>query len=570
VRGALGKIVLVLASVGLFLLSRGKWSDAIIDSGREWIVPDALARGDLLYRDVVYWFGPFTPYFHAAFFKLFGSSFRTLVVAGIVGSIGVLAALHFALRRVTGSREATLWTAVAIPVLVFMPNAGGPILGMGYRIWHAAAFSLAAIALASSRASARETMRAAAAGALCAAASLCRTEWGLVALASVLLAIWLEGRSRGGFARSATAAVATFLGLFSATIAVFLAAGGWKAVVEDGHVFLTGLPPETREFVVAYSGVRDWQSGVAEMLYSAAMWGGALVLLHVLAIGRSDRGRVLRKLPLVLAFLVLLGLTAALGGAGGAVLFSGAPLVCAAGTVLAVTQGSSRAPALAAFGVAGVLLSYRRPFHIGDAAYVGPSLLFALVSAAGIVEWLMDREQDDRIHDRLRAWSAAGVLGLAVLAFAGRAVQYSEDERIAVPGTEGMLSSRPERVLRLTSVGRAVAEETSAGDGLVVFPEGELLNHMTRRPNPIRHKLYIPGYLTDRNEDEILAELEKSPPAAVVVLYRPTGEYGRADFGDGYGRKIRKWMDENYAMRPVNVGPRSHPRSSPWLGTRRK
>src|SRR5207249_10307282 len=68
-------LLLVAPTILLFLVSRGKWSDAIIDSGREWIVPDALARGDLLYRDVVYWFGPFTPYFHAAFFALFGSSF---------------------------------------------------------------------------------------------------------------------------------------------------------------------------------------------------------------------------------------------------------------------------------------------------------------------------------------------------------------------------------------------------------------------------------------------------------------------------------------------------------------
>jgi hypothetical protein len=50
-----GAFALLLAgSIGLFLLSRGKWSDPLIDSGREWIVPDALARGDLLYRDVVY------------------------------------------------------------------------------------------------------------------------------------------------------------------------------------------------------------------------------------------------------------------------------------------------------------------------------------------------------------------------------------------------------------------------------------------------------------------------------------------------------------------------------------
>ena len=50
-------------------------------------------EGQMLYRDVVYWFGPFTPFYHALFFRLFGSSFSTLVLAGAVTSAGVLAAL---------------------------------------------------------------------------------------------------------------------------------------------------------------------------------------------------------------------------------------------------------------------------------------------------------------------------------------------------------------------------------------------------------------------------------------------------------------------------------------------
>src|SRR5215467_7426910 len=103
---------LVLATAVLFQVPRGKWSDPIIDSGREWIVPDALSRGELLYRDVVYWFGPFTPYWHALFFKIFGSSFRTLVVAGIVSSAAMLAGLRWALGRVTSAGQASAWTAL--------------------------------------------------------------------------------------------------------------------------------------------------------------------------------------------------------------------------------------------------------------------------------------------------------------------------------------------------------------------------------------------------------------------------------------------------------------------------
>ncbi|MFY9551347.1 MAG: hypothetical protein WAU32_09380, partial [Thermoanaerobaculia bacterium] len=144
-RRAAAAVALAGATVALFFVSRGKWSDPLIDSGREWIVPDALSRGEMLYRDVVYWFGPLTPYFQAAFFRIFGSSFATLVLVGALTALLTLIALCAVLRLVTDRRSAALWTALAIPALVFMPNAGGALLGMGYRIWQAAAFALASV-----------------------------------------------------------------------------------------------------------------------------------------------------------------------------------------------------------------------------------------------------------------------------------------------------------------------------------------------------------------------------------------------------------------------------------------
>ncbi len=532
------------AAAGLFFLSRGKWSEAIIDSGREWIVPDALARGELLYRDVVYWFGPLTPYIQAAFFRAFGSSFSTLVLAGSVAAAAVLAALHFALRRVTVRSEAALVTALAVPVLVFMPNAGGPLLGMGYRIWHAATFALLAIALATARRRVGPG-RAVLAGALCGLAGLCRTEWGAIGLVAILAAL-VVGRAPNRVRTGALAAGAWAV-VFGGALGGFVLAAGARAVLHDGHVLLTGLPDETRTFLVRFSGVGNWRFGVLEMLYSAGFWLGLALAARAVALWREPGAP--RRLVSMAVCVAALGALALAGGAtGGAILYSGAPLVCAGAVAVGLSlRRGRRAAALVAFGVFGFLASGRRLFHIGDSGYVGPPMLFSLVCAAGLAQFLVLRQRRREPRRRVRVaflWTTASLIGFA---FLSRALDYADDKRVAVAGTQGMITARPELAARLSEVVRQLGTQAEAG-GLVVFPEGEILNALTGRPNPIRHKLYIPGYLTDSNEAEVIAELERSPPPAIVIVYRPTSEYGPGLFGVDYGRALMKWIEERYAL----------------------
>jgi hypothetical protein len=180
-----------------------------------------------------------------------------------------------------------------------------------------------------------------------------------------------------------------------------------------------------------------------------------------------------------------------------------------------------------------------------------------LICAAGLVQRLLDREKDPGTRQRFRALSSVAGLLLVVFAFAGRMLQYAGDERIPIPGMQGMLSARPDLVARFGTLVRTVRRESASGKGLVVFPEGEILNYLTDRPNPIRHKLYIPGYLTVENENEVLAELDRSRPGAIVVLDRPTGEYGSSLFGESYGNCIRKWIESNYDVRRIGRGERT-------------
>ncbi len=540
-----------LATAALWIVSRGKWSDAIIDSGTEWIYADALARGQVLYRDVVYWFGPFTPYFQAAFFRLFGSSFSTLALCGLAGAIGVLWALHFALRRVTGRREARLWTALAIPALVFMPNSGGAILGMGYRIWHPAGFALFGCGLASLPGSRGNTLRCLGAGVCAGLAGLCRTEWGVIALVSVLAAEWMRSRPAARRSRDMFLTAAAAVVTFGAVLGGFAAAAGPAALLRDAPVLLVGIPRETPAGSVL-AAFRGWRDGIPILLYSTALWVGVASLTGVLAARGVSEERARHWLRILLATLAVMAVLAAAGAAWGAILFGAAPLICAAALAAGlVRRRGPRAAALVAFGCLGLLASHRRLFHLADSGYVAPPLLFAFVCAAGLLQRSVVLETRRALRFRFRAISNGALVLLVGFAFLARAIQYSADERVPVPGTGGILSALPGTARDLALVAAMVRGQTSEGSGLVVLPEGGVLNYLAGRPNPMRHKISIPGYLRESNEEDFLRDLQRARPAAIVIVKRPAGEYGRGLFGQGYGERTRDWIERHYFRRPA-------------------
>ena len=470
-----------------------------------------------------------------------------------MGACGVLAALFFALRRVTDRRGAWSVDRVAVPTLVFMPNSGGAILGMGYRIWHPAGFALVACGLAAQTGFGRAAVRNVAAGVCVGLAGLCRTEWGVITLVSVLAAVWIRHRSRGGFRQEAFWIAGTAAVVFAGTLGGFAAAAGPATLLREAPVLLNGIPAETPAASVL-SVFRSWRDGIPLLLYSTALWMGTIALAGTLAARGADpagAARWLRRLVIVLLGLLIL---AAVGAGSGAIIFSAAPAFCllALGAGMVRRRGP-RAAALVAFGCLGLLASHRRLFHIADAGYVAPPLLIAFVCAAGLLRVLVAGESKRLVRVRFRAALDGGLAALIAISFLGRTMQYAADDRVPVPGTGGMLSALPSTAGELTTVAAAVRAETREGDGLVVIPEGGAVNFLAGRRNPMRRKISIPGYLTESNEGDYIGELERTRPAAIVIVKRSAGEYGRGLFGQGYGQRTRAWIEEHYSRQPVGI-----------------
>src|SRR4030042_3481929 len=77
-------LVLIIIFIALTLWGWRKWPDILIDFGRELYIPWQLASGKVLYKDIAFFNGPFSQYFNALIFYLFGTSFINLVFSNLV------------------------------------------------------------------------------------------------------------------------------------------------------------------------------------------------------------------------------------------------------------------------------------------------------------------------------------------------------------------------------------------------------------------------------------------------------------------------------------------------------
>jgi hypothetical protein len=78
---------LVALWAALFWVTWATWGNLTIDCGREMYVPVALLRGKMLYRDVLYIYGPLSPYFNSMLFRVFGIHLTVLYWAGALSAL---------------------------------------------------------------------------------------------------------------------------------------------------------------------------------------------------------------------------------------------------------------------------------------------------------------------------------------------------------------------------------------------------------------------------------------------------------------------------------------------------
>ena len=541
-----------------------RWADALIDFGAELYLPWRMTLGESPYADLAYRNGPLSLHLNALWFRLFGVSARTLVVCNLVILAGACALVYRFFQPSAGRLGATLCGVVFLAVFGF-----GHLIATGNFNWvtpyqhpqtHGAALSLGLVSVLAGSLAGVRWVPACGAGVLLGLVLLTKAELMVPAALAAALALGLvagaSGRDAARFAAGLAGGAALPIALFAVLLAGEMPladvarglAGNWlyfgASWTDDPfYRFGSGLD---RPLEGALAGL-----GATALLALGGALGvaldrwirrpGAFVLLTIgfgaFALGAVavEPGRWLRgarALPFATAALTLTFSFLAWRGAAG-------------------SEARIRAGGLAIWGgwATGLLLKMwlvARVEHYGFVLAMPATLLLVAVAVGVGPRALAARSPGSGRVARALAVGvvSAGTLAAVALSFH----QYGPKDFAVGSGGDRLLFTR-EIGAELVSVLERIDATTPPGSSVLVLPEGASLNYWSRRPLPSRHYLFIPTELEAYGgEQHVLRELERDPPAAVVLAARDYHEFGGGAFGSEprTGEALLRWVRSRY------------------------
>jgi hypothetical protein len=508
-RIALIATVIAVAAVA-FIQSYARWLDPIIDTGRDLYIPEQIAKGAKLYRDIRYQYPPLAPYLLALITGAIGHSLAAYVAIGIAQSATIAASLWIALRRPLPAFAATLsFTAICFcgastwGANFMFPYSYGATIGMTLLCIALAAFVHARHAIAI--------------GALV-LASWCKVEYAVAAL--VIVVILTIAR------RITWRQLAAYCGAMLATIAAvafyFRDTHWWNE-----NVFAAWQHGErARRFFAVVSGVANWREELVQIAIGIAgivailflqRWrnwiaGIAIVIVAVLLTGHS----------FFRAWAVLQWI--ALGWA-------------------LVRDRESPLVIFAAFSVACTL---RIPLNVSPAWYGFVLTIPTIALAAYTLFCYLPRR------------NAMAILWLAPFVANAGADLWEQHERYAekryaiVTPRGTFYDWNADRARILTSVIGAVQ-----GGTLAVIPEGITMNYLANVPTTLTFHTFTPVEVdAPQTEDAIVRELTTHPPDRVLMVSRDLREYGATAFGVDYDMRAGALLRSTYRVENIWRGLR--------------
>ncbi len=570
----MGLALVAAAFVFAAAISWRRWPDLLVDFGGQLYIPWRLANGAVLYRDVFYFAGgPFSQYFNALLFKIFGVSFLTLIVANL---IFVAAILFLIYHRFVAATDVLTATAICLGiVLIFTFGEYSRIGNYNYiapyshEVLHGLLLSILAVVLLSDWL-AKEKIRFAFAAGFCSGLVFLTKPDIFVGLTAACVAAFvvisvtrrrmdLTAKSLAAFLSAGTIPL---LGFFF----YFLSVENWRDSLRS--VVFGWLP--LLQTSVAKNPYYQWCLGFDEPFTHLRQTGAHFLFIAIAVVFYAAVFRFLPGLKSKPAryFLFLLLIAPLLFSA---VRFDwlncGASLPLLAFCTCALLRANYKKLSNernAAFpllwGVFGLVLLLKlglfpRIWHYGFALAMP-----AFVSVVYLLLWLLPRLLENKFQIPARFFRATVWLVL-MIGFGNLFLQsekfYASKNLAVGQGGDRIMAFGPDgnsvEARTIKAVLAWIETNVPPGATIAALPQGVMLNYLSHRINPTPCLDWNPTMFTVVGQEKMTTVFEKNPPDYVCVVEWRSYDFGVGYFGSepGYGMELMQWIGKNYA--PVQL-----------------
>ncbi len=565
----------LLALTALFVVmlavSWQRWTQPLLDHGREMNLPTRILAGEHLYSDVQFLYGPFAPHFNALLFKIFGVQLGTLKVSGAVCAILILLMIYWLSRRLMSAWESAAVTGLVM-VICAVKSTANYIQPYAYAALYGFLFSLASLVCTVRFVQTRLAKAMLWAGVFAGLALISKPEIALAGWAAAATVLLVESLSaRKVLGRAALNFVLPVVWIFVVSYGLILLRTPLSVLLNDNHVLFTNMPPQLIYFNRHISGLAKLPTSLWFSLTGIAVfgiWAGATSLIGAALSFRSACNKQQWLHSLRLSALVLL-IAAIVREA--AIRFLKVPddvtpfasAIFALPVVIGIVgwrirkawkQGQTISTeqrivfALTVFSLFSILRALLNvtttgpytPFFIPTLIVV---FLYLLLRAAPL--FLVSSE-----HIRLNVRRVAVcliallVLGLAI----NSARRFRHINTFEVSSARGSFITLPEIGEPLQAAIRFAEERTKPGEYVLALPVSTTINFMAARPYPLREEIVHPGFLSDEKEFDAIERIKSRQVPLVMVANLITSEFRDRVFGADYNRELMRWITENYHL----------------------
>ena len=326
--------------IAMLAVSWQRWTQPLIDHGREMNLPARILAGERVYNDVQVLYGPFAPHFNALLYRVFGIHLSVLKAAGAVCAILILLMIYRLARALMSEWESFLVTSLAL-VACALKSSANYIQPYAYAALYGLVFALGSLVATVSYVKRRSNPRSERrlqpeslrnltpeggapnlilAGSLAGLSLISKPEIALAGLAAGFAALIVESLTeRKPLWRGAALFSAPVVIIAAVTYAVILSRAPLHVLLEDNHVLFTAMPPQLIYFNRRVSGLAQWPSSLLFSLAGIgtfALWIGMCGVIGAVASRRQAEWRGVLKAGLILVCLGALWHEAAIGFSG--------------------------------------------------------------------------------------------------------------------------------------------------------------------------------------------------------------------------------------------------------------